>query len=64
MDNITIYYEFENEPVVSETYTGTLAVGETMIYEFSSSVSLPSNGIYDMTAWFEVEGDENDANKQ
>jgi hypothetical protein len=62
MGNITIYYEFENEPTVSETYTGTMEPGESMIYVFSSSVSLPGNGIYDMKAWIEAAGDENGAN--
>ena len=62
--DITINYEFENDPVVTEVYTGTIAAGETMIYEFASTVSLPSNGIYDMKAWIEVTGDENAANNE
>ncbi|MCD4683921.1 MAG: S8 family serine peptidase [Bacteroidales bacterium] len=57
--NIPVYYQFENGTVESETYNGTLQPGETIIYEFSSSVSLPSNGIYEISAWIEVPEDEN-----
>jgi hypothetical protein len=62
MTDITVYYQFENEPVVSESFTGTIEPGESVIHEFGSSVSLPSNGIYDMKAWIESPGDENAAN--
>ncbi len=64
LGNITIYYEFENEPVVSENYPGTLEPGESIIHEFASTVSLPGNGIYDIKAWIEVTGDENGANDE
>jgi hypothetical protein len=64
LSDLTMHFEFENEPVVTEMYNGTLEPGETMIYEFASTVSLPSNGIYDIKAWFEVSGDENVANNE
>jgi hypothetical protein len=62
MSNITLYYQFENEPIISEIYNGTLEPGEKMIYEFATSVSLPGNGIYDMAAWIESTGDQNASN--
>ncbi len=62
MTNVTLYYQFESDPVVSEIYEGTLQPGESMIYEFASTVSLPENGIYDLSAWIESAGDQNAAN--
>ncbi|GAB4327963.1 MAG: hypothetical protein Kow00127_20650 [Bacteroidales bacterium] len=64
MSGITVYYEFEGGSVVSEPFGGTLQPGEKQIFVFSSSISMPSNGIYDMAAWIEVSGDENAANNQ
>lgn len=62
MSDITVYYQFNGEPAVSETFTGVLPAGESMIYAFSSTVSLPANGIYEMTAWIEHADDQNDDN--
>ncbi len=64
MSGITVHYEFENEPTVSESLPGTLEPGETVIHVFASSVSLPGNGIYDIKAWIEVAGDENGSNNE
>ena len=62
MSNFPVFYQFENEPVVSEVFTGTLEPGEGIIYEFNSSISITSNGIYDISVWIDVPGDENSSN--
>lgn len=62
ISTLDISYKFESDPVVTETYSGTLAPGETMVYEFSSTVSLSSTGNYDMEAWIENGDDQNISN--
>ncbi|MCB0823459.1 MAG: S8 family serine peptidase [Bacteroidales bacterium] len=62
MSDITMNYQFEGGSVMTEVYNGTLQPGESYIHEFASSVSLPSNGIYDLSAWIETDGDQNASN--
>ncbi len=62
MTDITVSYEFDGGPAVSETFTGVLAAGETMVYEFASTVTVPATGVFEMTVWIESDGDQNDDN--
>ncbi|MCF8369364.1 MAG: S8 family serine peptidase [Bacteroidales bacterium] len=62
MQNVVAYYEFEGGGAISEAIPGTIMAGETIIHEFSSSISLPSTGVYDLTAWIETPDDQNSAN--
>ena len=62
LSNISVYYQFENEPIVSETYSGAIEPGEKIVYEFNSGISLYSLGIYELTVWIEQPEDENSFN--
>lgn len=62
VDNIQVLYQFDGAAQVSEPYDGTIEPGETVIFEFSSSVNLPSSGYYDMKSWTEIDNDENLSN--
>ncbi|MEZ5082843.1 MAG: S8 family serine peptidase [Bacteroidales bacterium] len=62
IQNVTAHYQFENGSIVTENIPGIIEPGESIIHEFASSVSLPSNGNYDLAAWVESPGDENMAN--
>jgi hypothetical protein len=62
ISDLTVYYAFDGQPAVSETVSETIAPGESMIYSFSSTVSLPTTGLYDMEVWIESDGDQNDDN--
>ncbi len=62
MSDISLYFQFENEPIVNETYTGTLEPGEKIIYAFNSGISLNSTGVYELTVWIEQPEDENTFN--
>lgn len=62
MSDITMHYQFEGGSIMTEEYTGTLQPGESIIHEFASTVGLPSNAIYDLSAWIETDGDQNASN--
>ena len=58
--NFTASYQFNGGPVVNSTVTDTIAVGQTMIYQFpGSSVNMTVGNTYDMDVWVDFTSDQN-----
>ena len=49
--NFSVSYQMDAGPVVTETYTGTLAGGATASYTFTTQLSLPAPGTYNFKSW-------------
>ena len=64
LENFTVSFQFEEGNVMSENFTGMLEPGERIIYEFASTINLPSTGNYDFKAWIEHPDDENYSNDE
>ncbi len=62
ISNIPVFYQFENGALESEVFNGTLEPGESIIYEFNSTINMPSVSIYDFATWIEVPEDQNSLN--
>jgi hypothetical protein len=62
MQNINVFYQFENGAVMEEAYGEEILPGQAVIFTFNSTVSLPSAGNYDIKVWIESAEDENAAN--
>lgn len=60
--NFEVTYQLDSEPVVSETYTGTLAPGEQTIFDFSTPLDITAAGNYTLTVSVNLSGDENPNN--
>lgn len=56
--NFIISYQVGTEPVVQETYTGTLASGALDTYNFTTPITLTSNGDNTLRVWTSLSGDE------
>lgn len=52
-----MYYQLDNGAVISETYSGSLAPGANDLYTFSTQVTFPSNGTYQLKTWTGLSGD-------
>lgn len=55
--NIPVSYSLENNISVREVFTGTLPVGENVVYTFSQSANLSAIGRYNITARTDLEDD-------
>lgn len=60
--NFTYSYQLDSGTMVQETYTATLSSGQNVIVDFSSPLTLPSNGSYTLNAVVNLSGDENGLN--
>ena len=49
--NFPVYYQLDNNPVVTETYTNNLAAGGTATYTFSTVLTIPPAGNYQLKVW-------------
>ena len=56
--NFTISYQVGTNPVVQETYTATIASGASDTFNFSTPVTLSSNGDNTLRVWTSLSGDE------
>lgn len=52
-----VHYQLDNGTVVSETYSGSLAPGATALYTFTTPVTFPSDGTFELKTWTELNGD-------
>lgn len=52
-----VYYQVNENEAVSETYTGTIAAGESATYTFATKVDMTEEILYSVKAWVELEGD-------
>ena len=53
----TLNYQVNNQPVVTETFTGTLTSGSSSVYTFAPTVSLDLPGDYFFSAWTNLSAD-------
>lgn len=60
--NFDVSYQLDSGPVVSETFTGTLAAGAQVIYDFATPLTIPASGNYTLTVSVNLAGDENPNN--
>ncbi len=60
--SIPVRYQVDGGAVVSETWTGSLAAGETTVYSFSVPYDMSSDGDYNYCAWTALPGDEDISN--
>jgi len=56
--NFTISYQLDSEPIVNETYTGTLASGATEAYIFTTPLIINAEGTHTLNVWVDLTGDE------
>ena len=56
--DLTLNYQLNNEPIVTENYNNTLTAGEIILYTFSTSINFPSSGTYELKTWSSIPNDE------
>lgn len=62
--NFDVSYQLDSEPVVTETFTGTIAPGGQSVYEFSELLNITGSGNYSLTVSVNLSGDENPSNDE
>jgi hypothetical protein len=60
--NFTLSYQLDSDPVVQETYTGTLTSGQQAVFNFTTPLSITASGNYTLTVSVDVVGDQNPSN--
>lgn len=60
--NFIVSYQLDSEPVVQETFTGTLASGQQTVYSFTTPLTIVASGASTLTVSVELVGDENASN--
>ncbi|WGF93696.1 S8 family serine peptidase [Aequorivita marisscotiae] len=60
--NFDVSYQLDAQPVVTETFTGTVASGQQEIYDFSTPLNITNSGTYTLTVTVDLTGDENPSN--
>lgn len=59
-----ISYQLDSDPVVEETYSGTLNSGAQMTYDFATPINITSDGDHVLKVWTTLTGDEFVANDE
>jgi len=54
--NFTVSYQAGTNPVVQETYNGTLNSGSSIVYNFSTPISITTNGAGTLKVWVTLNG--------
>lgn len=62
--NFLVSYQVGTNPVVQETYNGTLNAGGSIIYNFSTPVNITTNGADILKVWVSLTGDEQIVNDE
>ncbi|MGJ8684186.1 MAG: S8 family serine peptidase [Nonlabens sp.] len=62
--NFMVSYQIGNNAVVQETYNGTLNSGGSIIYNFSTPVTVTTNGADTLKVWVSINGDEQIVNDE
>ncbi len=60
--NFEVSYQLDSEPVVNETFTGTLAPGGQSVFDFATPLNISASGNYTLTVSVNLAGDENPGN--
>lgn len=56
--NFTVSYQLSGQSLVEETFTGTLAPGTSIDYDFATLLDIPSSGDYTLEISVSTDGDE------
>lgn len=59
---IPIYYQLGSNPIVTETYTGTLSSQNSTTFSFINSINIPTPGTYELKVWTGLTTDARDCN--
>ncbi|MEZ4826820.1 MAG: PKD domain-containing protein [Bacteroidia bacterium] len=59
-----VSYQLGNNPIVTESFSGTLAPGATALHTFSQPEIFPANTSYNLVAWVTLTNDQDPANDQ
>ncbi len=57
LTSIPVFYSVDGGAAIQETYTGSIAMGETDDYTFTTTIDLSSFGEYDITVGTELDND-------
>ncbi|MDG1334121.1 MAG: S8 family serine peptidase [Crocinitomicaceae bacterium] len=57
ISNFPVSYELSGQPVVTETYTGTVSPGQVVNYTFTTPLTVAATGTYTLTCTATVSGD-------
>lgn len=60
--NFNVSYQLDNEPPVTETFTGSLTLDEEATYNFTQPLVITNTGSYTLTVAVDLNGDENPNN--
>ncbi|MFT5237235.1 MAG: hypothetical protein ACI9M9_000827 [Flavobacteriaceae bacterium] len=60
--NFEVSYQLDSNPVVQETYSGTLASGQQIAFDFTVPLTIVTSGNYTLTVSIDSSGDENSSN--
>ncbi len=62
--NFIVSYQIDSNPVVEETYTGTLNSGQQDVFEFATEATFTSDGAFTLTVNVVLTGDLNPSNDE
>tara|TARA_B100000768_G_C11279529_1_gene377740 strand:- start:118 stop:3717 length:3600 start_codon:yes stop_codon:yes gene_type:complete len=62
--NFLVTYQIDSDPVVEETFTGTLDPGQQEVFDFTEEISIPADGDYTLRVRVELVGDLNPSNDE
>jgi hypothetical protein len=57
-----ISYQLDSEPIVQETFTGSLTSGQQTVYSFTTPLTITASGAYSLVVSVELVGDQNASN--
>ncbi|WMX16779.1 S8 family serine peptidase [Aureispira sp. CCB-E] len=60
--NFPVYYQFGNDPMVTETYTANLAAGGSASFSFTTPINIPTAGVYELKVWTGLSADSTHCN--
>ncbi|MFT6501524.1 MAG: hypothetical protein ACJASQ_001636 [Crocinitomicaceae bacterium] len=64
ISNFPVTYQLTGQPLVTETYTGTLSPGQQVVYTFTTALPVLTTGNYTLTCTADVTGDGNATNNE
>lgn len=51
LTNLNVYYKVNAAPIVSDVMPGPLAIGDSLIFTFATTVNMALPGVYTVTTW-------------
>lgn len=62
LTSLLLNYSLNNGPVVTETFSGSIAQSGTQVYSFTPALNLAVTGTYTLSVWLTLAGDQNSNN--